>query len=107
MANFNKFNMILSRLLFILVLLTLSAQALCEAYIHHHERQHGIPHNLLRAISRIESGRNVAGQGTVAWPWTINANGKPYVLNTKAGHSHWRTFYVRIQQVESGQRLKE
>jgi hypothetical protein len=48
MANFNKFNMILSRLLFILVLLTLSAQALCEAYIHHHERQHGIPHNLLR-----------------------------------------------------------
>ncbi len=84
MANFNKFNMILSRLLFILVLLTMSAQALCEAYIHHHERQHGIPHNLLRAISRIESGRNVAGQGTVAWPWTINANGKPYVLNTKA-----------------------
>lgn len=72
------------RHLFILLFCTSFAQALCEAYIHHHERQHGIPHNLLRAISRIESGRNIAGQGTVAWPWTINANGKPYVLNTKA-----------------------
>ena len=72
------------KLILILVVHTSVAQALCEAYIHHFERQHGIPHNLLRAISRIESGRNIAGQGTVAWPWTINANGKPYVLNTKA-----------------------
>ncbi|MBW8310234.1 MAG: lytic transglycosylase domain-containing protein [Candidatus Paracaedibacteraceae bacterium] len=59
------------------------AQAMCEAYIHRYEQQHGIPHNLLRAISRIESGRKINGQGVVAWPWTINANGKPYVFNTK------------------------
>lgn len=74
----------LVRLFFAVFCLTVQANALCEAYIHHYERQHGIPHNLLRAISRIESGRNIAGQGIVAWPWTINANGKPYVLNSKS-----------------------
>lgn len=57
---------------------------MCEAYINRFERQHGIPHNLLKAISRIESGRNINGQGVIAWPWTINANGTPYVFNTKA-----------------------
>ncbi|WP_051908445.1 lytic transglycosylase domain-containing protein [Candidatus Odyssella acanthamoebae] len=67
----------------ILLLGAPKAQAMCEAYIHRYEQQHGIPHNLLRAISRIESGRKISGQGIVAWPWTINANGKPYVFNTK------------------------
>lgn len=68
----------------VFVLLACQAQAMCEAYIHRYEQQHGIPHNLLRAISRIESGRNIKGHGIVAWPWTINANGTPYVFNTKA-----------------------
>lgn len=69
--------------LIIVSLITSSAYCVCEAYIQRFERQHGIPTNLLRAISRIESGRYIQGQGVVAWPWTINANGKPYVFNTK------------------------
>lgn len=68
----------------IILLGTHETQAMCESYINHYEKRHGIPSNLLRAISRIESGRTVSGQGFVAWPWTINANRKPYVFNTKA-----------------------
>lgn len=55
----------------------------CEVIIQHHERLHGIPGGLLRAISRIESGRYFPGQGVVAWPWTINCNGNAYYLNSK------------------------
>lgn len=55
----------------------------CEAIIQHHEALHGIPAGLLKAISRIESGRYIPGQGMVTWPWTINANGSAYYLDSK------------------------
>lgn len=55
----------------------------CEVFISQYEKQHGIPEKLLSAIALTESGRRVEG-GRVAWPWTINANGVPYVLETKA-----------------------
>lgn len=60
------------------------ASNMCESLVSQYERQHGIPKNLLKAISLIESGRKVPGRGLVAWPWTINANGTPYVFETKA-----------------------
>lgn len=55
---------------------------LCEPLIRQYEMAHGIPPKLLTAISLVESGRKI-GKTVVAWPWTINANGKPYVFTTK------------------------
>lgn len=54
----------------------------CESFISRFEKQHGIPEKLLSAIALIESGRRLDGQ-KVAWPWTINANGIPYIFDTK------------------------
>ncbi len=45
----------------------------------------GRPVNLLDAIGRVESGRLDSNDGTVkAWPWSVNAEGRGYVFNTKA-----------------------
>lgn len=57
-------------------------QNMCESLIRRYEAAHGIPHKLLTAISLVESGRKVQGS-VVAWPWTINAKGKPYVFASK------------------------
>jgi hypothetical protein len=54
----------------------------CEPLIRQYEAAHGIPHKLLSAISLVESGRKVQGS-VIPWPWTINANGKPYVFASK------------------------
>lgn len=56
--------------------------SMCDPLIRRYEAAHGIPHKLLTAISLAESGRKVGGS-VVAWPWTINANGVPYVFATK------------------------
>lgn len=58
------------------------AFAVCEKFVSRFERQHGIPEKLLSAIAIVESGRSLGGE-KVAWPWTINANGVPYILDTK------------------------
>lgn len=55
---------------------------LCGPLVRWHETVNGIPRNLLSAISLVESGRKVGGT-VVPWPWTINANGKPYVFASK------------------------
>ncbi len=44
-----------------------------------------LPANLLAAIGRVESGRVDPRDGNLkAWPWSINAEGRGYVFNTKA-----------------------
>ncbi len=49
------------------------------------ERQQGIPRQLLRAISKAESGRFHTGKQVVmAWPWTVMAEGRGRYLETKA-----------------------
>ncbi|WP_052045791.1 lytic transglycosylase domain-containing protein [Candidatus Paracaedibacter symbiosus] len=68
---------------FIINFVCLSAAfAICEKFISRFERQHGIPEKLLSAIAIVESGRSFGGE-KVAWPWTINANGVPYIFDTK------------------------
>ena len=48
------------------------------------ERAEGIPKDLLRAISLIESGRwDSRKQVNVAWPWTVTAEGKGRYFATK------------------------
>jgi len=56
----------------------------CAEHIRVAERLHGIPTNLLAAISLVESGRPDDGGALVAWPWTINAAGEGRFFATKA-----------------------
>lgn len=55
----------------------------CNQYIAAQEKAHGIPTHLLKAISLVESGKNVNGH-FIAWPWTINVEGKGYIFKTKS-----------------------
>ncbi len=49
------------------------------------ESKHNIKKHLLTTIASIESGRwDEKRQQKLAWPWTINAQGKGYFFNTKA-----------------------
>ena len=58
---------------------------LCPTAIPAQERVHGIPPQLLQAISLAESGRwqSEANQ-SLAWPWTVMAEGRGRYLPTKA-----------------------
>jgi hypothetical protein len=56
----------------------------CRTAIAAAERGARIPQALLAAIARVESGRyDPATNRTTPWPWTINAEGKPGVFDTK------------------------
>jgi hypothetical protein len=58
----------------------------CAKATNRIERQEGIPRQLLRAISKAESGRFHTGKQVVmAWPWTVMAEGRGRYLETKAG----------------------
>ena len=49
------------------------------------EKKYHIKQHLLTTIASIESGRwNEKTQQKVAWPWTINAQGKGYFFDSKA-----------------------
>ncbi len=57
---------------------------LCRPAIAAAERAHAIPHALLLAIGRVESGRRDPETGTFGpWPWTINAEGTGQFFPTK------------------------
>jgi len=57
---------------------------MCARATNRIERQEGIPRQLLRAISKMESGRWHSGKQLVmAWPWTIMAEGQGRYLPTK------------------------
>jgi hypothetical protein len=86
----------MKRLMFVvggmLALMSSSARAddliegakLCTAQLPRYEREYGIPTHLLSAISTTETGRYHEGlKIRIPWPWTINANGKGYVFDTK------------------------
>ena len=48
------------------------------------ERAQGIPADLLAAIGRVESGRREPGGRLAAWPWSVNAAGRDYMLANPA-----------------------
>lgn len=62
-----------------------SAIVTCESLIRDAEIKYGIPKGLLKAIALIESGRKIStnSKKLSVWPWTINADGKSYFLNSK------------------------
>jgi len=58
---------------------------MCAKATNRIERTEGIPRQLLRAISKAESGRFHKGKQVVmAWPWTVMAEGRGRYLETKA-----------------------
>jgi len=58
---------------------------LCQQAIAGYAPATRLPPNLLTAIGRVESGRVDPRDGNMkAWPWSINAEGRGYVFNTKA-----------------------
>ena len=60
-------------------------RALCAAAVAAEEARSGIPKRLLAAISLVESSRWDARSGTsVAWPWTVTAEGKGRFFPSKA-----------------------
>ncbi len=53
--------------------------------IHFFENYYSLPHNLLYAITIVESGRRSKNKSRIhPWPWTLNVEGKPYFFNNKA-----------------------
>ncbi len=60
-----------------------SGIASCDTYIRQQENFYNIPPHLLKAVSLVESGRTIKPGKRVAWPWTINVNGKGYVYESK------------------------
>ena len=60
-------------------------QRICFNAINHVAARQEVPAVLMRAIALTESGRWDAGeQASVAWPWTVTAEGKGQFLPTKA-----------------------
>lgn len=80
---------ILSMVCMIFVAPKVQAQAMddgkiCSAAIANVEQKSQVPNNVLQAISRVESGRkDPISKKYTAWPWTVNANGQGYFLNSK------------------------
>ncbi|PIZ34027.1 MAG: hypothetical protein COY39_01130 [Alphaproteobacteria bacterium CG_4_10_14_0_8_um_filter_37_21] len=61
----------------------LHQQQWCHAYVEEAEKKFSIPKNTLKAIALTESGQYFKGKGIVAWPWSINVQGKGYIFPTK------------------------
>ena len=56
----------------------------CDQAVALVERAAGIPHRLMAAIARVESGRPDAQGNVHPWPWTINVEGAGHVYASKA-----------------------
>ena len=64
---------------------TASPWTFCARATNLIERQEGVPRQLLRAISKVESGRlHQKKRIVMAWPWTVMAEGRGRYLPTKA-----------------------
>jgi hypothetical protein len=57
---------------------------LCLGPIYRAEQEKGIPAHLLRSVALAESGRwDESSSRTVAWPWTVNAEGVGHFFPSK------------------------
>jgi soluble lytic murein transglycosylase-like protein len=54
----------------------------CDAAAATAAKRHGVPFDVLRTITRVETGRRVNGV-FAPWPWALNAGGKGYWLPTR------------------------
>ncbi len=56
---------------------------ICDRAARQAAQREGVPLNVLRAITRVETGRTRSGQ-LEPWPWTINVRGKGYWFASEA-----------------------
>lgn len=56
---------------------------ICDQAARRAAQVHGVPLNVLRAVSRVETGRARNGQ-LQPWPWTINVEGRGYWFASEA-----------------------
>ena len=62
----------------------LNDSALCSVAAKKAGVEFGVNYDLLQTISAVESGRwDDSKNAYVAWPWTVNANGKGYYYTSK------------------------
>ena len=54
----------------------------CEVAANAAEQAQGLPADLLIAIGRVESGRRGPDGRVAPWPWSVNAAGQGYYLNS-------------------------
>jgi len=47
------------------------------------EHQHNLPKGMMTSIALVESGRRSPTGDVKSWPWTINAEGRPYYFTTR------------------------
>ncbi|NOD65488.1 transglycosylase SLT domain-containing protein [Ruegeria sp. HKCCD6109] len=65
---------------------------LCDQAARRAALSEGVPLDVLRAISRVETGRTLDGQ-FLPWPWTINVEGKGYWFPSE---SEAKTYVFKI-----------
>lgn len=64
---------------------TVATDLLCAEQVRATEASYGIPQGLLESISIVESGRyDSERRATIAWPWTVMAQGQGRYFPTKA-----------------------
>ena len=56
---------------------------LCDAAAEQAAAENGVPLALMRAVTRVETGRDNA-----PWPWTLNIAGTPYRFATRQAACH-------------------
>jgi hypothetical protein len=78
--------------------------ALCAAAVQQAEERYHVPHGLLIAIAKAESGRPITSLTDVRpWPWTIDADGTGLFLDSKPAAVAWvRTQIARHRFVDVG-----
>jgi soluble lytic murein transglycosylase-like protein len=77
----------------------------CAAAAAAAESRMGVPHDLIAAIGRVESGRRDAQTGRVLpWPWTVNANGAGlFFANRDDAVRHVRELQARgVRRIDVG-----
>jgi hypothetical protein len=77
---------------------------LCAAAVRQAEQQYHLPHGLLIAIAKAESGRPITSMNDVRpWPWTIDADGTGLFLDSKPAAIAWvRSQIARHSFVDVG-----
>ncbi len=60
-----------------------TAEDSCEAVASEAEEAFSLPEGILASIARVESGRKMQNGFYMAWPWTINDNGKGLFFDTR------------------------
>jgi hypothetical protein len=64
--------------------------ALCGDALREAEQRHRLPHGLLAAIAKAESGRPISSLSDIRpWPWTIDADGMGLFLASKTAAVAW------------------